>query len=168
MSSAVTALLANHINFASHNASHNSDLIGRRSLVSHNFYLVRVKVIPLPLSLGPVPFVGHLPGFFGFSLKQRLLLMLAGDSFPFFFSCFTRAIFFPYIFALVPCTSILSSSIYYYSCIAVPKAQHSKDAKQERADQNGTTQASRQIASTALQHIPQAQHSTAQSARTKP
>ena len=53
VSSAVTALLANHIVFASQNASHNSDLIGRRSAFKSQF--LRVKVITLRLSLGPVP-----------------------------------------------------------------------------------------------------------------
>ena len=56
VSSAVTALLANRTNFASHNASHNSDLIGRRNTCKSQF--LRMKVIPLPLSLGPVPFLG--------------------------------------------------------------------------------------------------------------
>ena len=56
------------------------------------------------------------------------------------------------------------SSIY---CVAVPQAQHS--AKQVRADQSATTQASRQRASTwYCTAVSEAQHSTAQqSVRTK-
>ena len=53
VSSAVTALLADDINFASHNASHNSDLIGHK-ITCRSKYLP-VKFITLPLSLGPVP-----------------------------------------------------------------------------------------------------------------
>ena len=52
-SAAVTTLFANHINFAiHHNASHSSDLIGRRSTCKSSF--LRVKVITSPLPLGPV------------------------------------------------------------------------------------------------------------------
>ena len=52
-SSAVTVLLADDINFASHNASQNSDLIGHKMTCRSKF--LPVKFITLPLSLGPVP-----------------------------------------------------------------------------------------------------------------
>ena len=52
-SAAVTTLMANHINFASQNASQNSDLIGVGSTCELFFLLV--KEATLPLSLGPVP-----------------------------------------------------------------------------------------------------------------
>ena len=55
VSAAVTTLLANHINFA----SHNSDLIGAGSTCKSK--KLRVKVKTLPLSLGPVPKWAHLP-----------------------------------------------------------------------------------------------------------
>ena len=54
---AAARLLANHIHFISHNARHNSDLIGRKS--TRKSSLLRVKVINLPLSLGPVPDARH-------------------------------------------------------------------------------------------------------------
>ena len=59
---------------------------------------------------------------------------------------------------------MLLSSIY---CSAVPQAQHSIVAVQVCADPSATTQASRQEVIYFFA-VPPSQHSTAQSARTKP
>ena len=54
VSAVVTTLLANHINLASHNARHNSDLIGAGSTYKTNNLRLKVQICPY-LSLRPVP-----------------------------------------------------------------------------------------------------------------
>ena len=51
--SSIITLLANHMNLASHTASHNSDLIGAGSTCKTKKQRLEVK--QLPLSLAPVP-----------------------------------------------------------------------------------------------------------------
>ena len=115
----------------------------------------------------------HLPGLSELPLKQRLLLLFAGECFPFFSLCFGRAIymyilcFLGLAFAHVRACYRGASTVLQYR---THSRQHStlsprKAANQVRAHQSAITQASRHRASNVLQYIavPHAQHSTAPS-----